>query len=112
MSGSSVAYHLRVNKYVDRRLFVEALEFVARYQAVRDMGYVSMGGGYLEDFRVMHQSLGIQRMLTFDMDEWVVQRQMVNKPYGFVECEVASSGEIVDRFDDVRKRLRSDRRVT
>jgi hypothetical protein len=105
MSGSNVAYHLRVNKYVDRRLLVEALEFVARYQAVRDMGYVSMGGWYLEDFRVMHQSLGIRRMLTFDIDEWVVRRQTVNKPYGFIECEVASSGEILDSFDDIRKRL-------
>jgi hypothetical protein len=105
MSGAAIAYHLRVNKYVDRRLFVEVLRFVARYQPVREMGYLSMGGGYLEDFRVMHQSLGIYRMLSFDMDDWVVDRQMFNRPYGFVQCSVASSDEIIGRFDDIREDL-------
>jgi hypothetical protein len=105
MSGSSVAYHLRVNKYVDRRLFIEALELVSRFQTLADHGYISMGGGYLEDFRVIHQAFGIRRMLSFDFDQWIVERQKINKPYGFIRCEQSGSTEVVERFQEERDKL-------
>lgn len=105
MSGSSLAYHLRINKYIDRRLFVETLELVALYQSLDCHAYISMGGGYLEDFRVVHQAFGINRMLSFDLDNWVVQRQRLNRPYGFIRCEQAASEDIVDRFAEERDKL-------
>lgn len=105
MSGSKVPYHLRVNKYVDRQLFLEVLDHVARYQPIREMGYISMGGGYLEDFRVLHQAYGIQKMLSFDLDDWMIKRQKVNRPYGFIECRCASSTQIVRDFIAIRDSL-------
>jgi hypothetical protein len=105
MSGSKVPYHLRVNKYVDRQLLLEILDYVARYQTMSDVGYISMGGGYLEDFRVLHQAFGIRRMLSFDLEEWMIKRQQVNRPYGFIKCQCASSTTIVQDFDAVRDEL-------
>jgi hypothetical protein len=105
MSGSSVAYHLRVNKYIDRRLFIETLGLVGRCYPVSQFAYISMGGGYLEDFRVLHQAFGIRAMLSFDMDDWVIGRQLVNRPYGFIRCEKARSEEVIDRFDEERAKL-------
>ena len=105
MSGSSVAYHLRVNKYVDRKLFLEAITLVARYFPVAQYAYVSMGGGYLEDFRAIHQGFGIRQMLSFDMDAWVIGRQLVNRPYGFIRCVRAKSEEIINRLDQEREKL-------
>jgi hypothetical protein len=105
MSGSKVPYHLRVNKYVDRQLFIEVLDHVARYQSLGNTAYISMGGGYLEDFRVLHQAFGIRHMLSFDYEDWMISRQRVNRPYGFIDCERASSGEIVSAFDENRNKL-------
>lgn len=108
MSGSKVPYHLRVNKYVDRQLFMEVMDYLARCQSIRDMAYISMGGGYLEDFRVLHQAYGIRKMLSFDMDEWMRKRQEVNKPYGFINCRRASSTEVIAEFDSIRRELVGD----
>ena len=105
MSGSKVPYHLRVNKYVERQLFLEALDFVVRYQKMSDVAYISMGGGYLEDFRVLHQAFGIRRMLSFDLDDWMIKRQEVNRPYGFIKCMCASSTQVVKDFDTIRRDL-------
>jgi hypothetical protein len=105
MSGSKVPYHLRVNKYVDRQLFIETLDYVARYQPLKDAAYLSMGGGYLEDFRVLHQAFAIRRMLSFDLEDWMITRQEVNRPYGFIECQHASSTAVVRDFDAIRTRL-------
>ena len=105
MKGSKLPYHLRVNKCVDRQLFLEALGFVARSQPIDTMGYISMGGGYLEDFRVMHLAFNIVKMLSFDLEDWMITRQLKNRPYAFVSCKQASSTEIVNDFHDVRKNL-------
>ncbi|WP_020472347.1 O-methyltransferase [Zavarzinella formosa] len=108
MSGNTVPYHLRVNKFVDRQLFLELIENVARYQPMGDVAYISMGGGYLEDFRVLHQAFGIRRMLSFDMDAWMIDRQEVNKPYGFIRCKCAKSEEIIRDFDNIRHEMVGD----
>ena len=78
---------------------------VGRRFPVSEFGYVSMGGAYLEDFRVLHQAFGIRAMLSFDMDDWVIGRQLINRPYGFIRCEKAKSGEVVGRFDEERAKL-------
>ncbi len=105
MTGSQVAYHLRVNKYVDRQLFTEALAMVDRVRPLRSYGYVSMGGAYLEDCRVIHNALGISRMYSFDSDARVIIRQGVNKPFGFVACKQCDSRQAVQTFDDFRAAL-------
>ena len=102
MSGSQVAYHLRVNKFVDRQLFVEALDRVGRFRKLSDYGYISMAGAYLEDCRVLHEAHRISRMHTFDTESTTVERQKINRPYGFIHCEAMSSGEMVDNLDGIR----------
>ncbi|WP_407928292.1 O-methyltransferase, partial [Collimonas silvisoli] len=54
MSGAYVPYHLRQNKAVDRQLFVDLLTKLNRYKAIGDYSYVSFGGPYLEDFKLVH----------------------------------------------------------
>ena len=75
------------------------------YFPVSQFAYVSMGGGYLEDFRVLHQAFDIRAMLSFDMDDWVIGRQLVNRPYGFIRCEKARSEEVIGRFEQERAKL-------
>jgi hypothetical protein len=99
------SYHLRVNKYIDRQLFVEALGLVDRFRPIAGYGYVSMGGAYLEDCRVLHQAHKITRMYSFDMDAKVLQRQAVNRPYGFISYEQRTSRQAIEGFQDIRAAL-------
>ena len=102
MSGANLAYHLRVNKHIDRCLFIEALEVAAAYRSIEGHGYVSMGGNFLEDFRVIHQEFAINRMYSFDASAAVISRQEVNKPFGFIKCEARNSTQVVQEFDQLR----------
>jgi hypothetical protein len=105
MSGSTVAYHLRVNKFIDRHLFVEALGLVSRHTPLIGHGYISMAGAYLEDCRVLHQATHISRMYSFDTNETVLARQELNSPFGFIQCELQSSKQLIENFDSVRNTL-------
>lgn len=102
MTGSEVAYHLRVNKYIDRQLFIEVLGLVNQVRPVQRYGYVSMGGAYLEDCRVIHNALGISRMQSFDSDANVLIRQGVNRPFGFIDCIKCDSRQAVETFGELR----------
>lgn len=105
MNGSQPAYHLRVNKYIDRQLFLETLALVDRFRPVTQYGYVSMAGAYLEDCRVLHQTHRITRMYSFDENEKVLPRQRVNLPYGFIRCECHTSRHTVEQLDSIRAAL-------
>lgn len=105
MNGSQVAYHLRVNKYIDRQMFVEALGLINRFFPIAGHGYVSMAGAYLEDCRVLHRATRIARMYSFDTKATVLARQEVNRPFGFVQTHLRSSEEVVNGFDVVRTDL-------
>lgn len=99
MSGSSIPYHLRQNKAIDRNLFVDLLSRVARFKNISEYTYVGMGGPYLEDFRHIHAALRIQNMISFEMDANVFARQKFNRPISCIDLLHQSSGEFIANFD-------------
>lgn len=100
MSGEKVPYHLRQNKYVDRQLFVDVLAHINRVRDITAYLYISFGGPYLEDFKVIHSNFGNQKMLSLESEEWVYERQQFNVPYGCIDCENLKSDEFLEQFDD------------
>ena len=105
MSGETVPYHLRQNKHVDRQLFIELLAHASRVTPVKDALYISFGGVYFEDFKLVHQVFGTDRLLSIEKEEWVVERQRHNKPYGCIKCKQLSSADLVTNIGDIRKRF-------
>lgn len=103
MSGEAVAYHLRQNKHVDRQLFVEVLSHVDRVIPVRDCLYASFGGVYFEDFKLMHNVFGSEKMLSIEEIDWVRVRQKHNCPYGCIRCEHLKSAQLIDQLDTWRE---------
>jgi hypothetical protein len=101
MSGENVAYHLRQNKYVERQLFVEILSHLDRVRRIRDYVYVGFGGPYMEDFKLLHSTFGISRMISLEELEWVLPRQRFNQPFGCVGITKLSSAEFVERYEDI-----------
>lgn len=103
MSGEAVAYHLRQNKHVDRHLFIEVLSHVDRVIPVKDCLYASFGGVYFEDFKLMHNVFGSEKMLSIEEIDWVRVRQEHNCPYGSIRCEHLKSTELIDQLDTWRE---------
>jgi len=103
MSGSSIAYHLRSHKSVDRRLFIDLLTRYERSRSLANTAYISMGAYSLEDHRLVHRVLGITKLIAFDYDAEIVRRQEFNRPVGSCVCVNKSSGEFIDEFESIIK---------
>jgi len=99
MTGQDVPYHLRVNKYVERQLFVETLEAVDKWRPLKGGYYVAMGGRQMEDFRLIHNRLGVERMRSLEQDSSMKVRQEFNRPLGFVECTDTSTSDFLVGLD-------------
>lgn len=103
MSGSSLPYHLRPHKSVDRRLFLDLLNRFERWRPISDYVYVSMGAYPLEDHKLVHRHLGISRLVAFDLDQDIVARQKFNRPIETCHCFQKKSGDLVSSLDGVLK---------
>lgn len=101
MSASSIPYHLRPHKVIDRRLFLDLLARFERWRPLVNYAYVSMGAYPLEDHKMVHRQLGISKLISFDQDENIVARQKFNRPVGSCLCLKLRSGELIDRLDDL-----------
>lgn len=85
-TASSLPYRLRPNKAVDRELFLALLGRLAAHMRIEEYSYIGMGGPYLEDFRLIHAKLGIERMVCVEAEEQVHLRQLFNRPVEAIEC--------------------------
>lgn len=76
-------YHLRPNKAVDRFLFIELLSIISNMISPGISGYTyhSLGGPFLDDFRVLHQNFPNIKMVCIEQDENTHKRQKFNKPH-------------------------------
>ncbi len=99
MSASSIPYHLRQNKAIDRGLFLDLLSRVGRFRNISEYVYVGFGGPFLEDFRAIHSSLRISEMISIEVDANTFARQRFNLPVSCIELRRASSEEFISDFD-------------
>jgi len=98
MSGGAVAYQLRVNKCVDRNLFIELLQKISGYKKnISEYGYYGFAGYSFEDFRQLHIRLNISKMTSIESDRQVYKRQVYNNPYRCIELLNTSSKDFIDQ---------------
>ncbi len=95
-AGSSLPYRLRPNKAVDRELFLSLLMRLAPKLGLEKYHYVGLGGPFLEDFRLIHGRLGIEKMTCIETEEQVHRRQLFNRPVASIECVHKSLEDYLD----------------
>jgi hypothetical protein len=98
MSGGQVAYNLRPNKFVERQLFVELLTKVC-VGPPEEYVYVSLGGPQLEDQRLVHQRLGLKKLVSLEADSIIHKRQLFNRRPSFIKCCNKPTKDFVKDFD-------------
>jgi len=96
-SGSTIPYHLRPHKAIERNLFISLLRKLNNASGVdlSSYRYVGFGAPFLEDFKVMHLELGITDMHCIEYDKHAHSRQVFNNPYRFLNLFECSSTEYV-----------------
>jgi hypothetical protein len=98
MSGGFVAYNIRQNKAIDRSLFVDMLVRLGAKIPIHEYEYISMGGAFMEDFKLMHSQFGMERMISIESDERVLRRQKFNRPLSCVRLVKDTAGQFIDRY--------------
>lgn len=99
MSGENVPYHLRPNKFVERLLFIELLRHISYFKPLEEYSYISMGGKYLEDFKLIHEHLNLRELLSLEVDGTTFGRQQFNRPFSFINCIKKSTTEFLKTID-------------
>ena len=74
-------YHLRPNKYVDRCLFVNALERLNSQVKLQKHRYIGFGSYLFDDFKLLHDRLNIGTMISLESDSTIFKRAEFNAPY-------------------------------
>lgn len=84
--ASTIPYNLRPNKAVDRELFLALLGRLAGTLNLEEYKYIGLGGPFMEDFRLIHARLGLEDMVSVEVEEAIHQRQKFNKPVPSIKC--------------------------
>jgi hypothetical protein len=100
MAGGQVAYHLRVNKAIDRQVFIDALVRYHGFHCLSEFTYVSFGGPFLADYRLLDTHLGLARMISLEQDPTTFERQKFNKPAKSIECRLQKSAEFLAKMEN------------
>ncbi len=85
------AYHLRLNKAVDRFFMIDLLRCFSQKE-LANYRYVGLGGPFLEDFKLMGNFFPSLRTISFELKNYVFLRQKFNKPTKLVALQ---HGDIV-----------------
>lgn len=95
-------YHLRPNKYVDRHLFLNALERLAPYLSIKDYRYVGFGSYLFDDFKLIHNKLNISTMISLECDPCEFRRAEYNVPFKCIKIFNQTSSDFIssNEWDD------------
>jgi hypothetical protein len=91
-------YHLRPNKFIDRHLFVQVLIGLQKKYGIEKYQYIGFGSFMFDDFKVLHNRLGISDMISLEGEEAVYERADFNKPYECIKVENIRSSAFINDF--------------
>ncbi len=94
-------YHLRLNKMVDRLLLIDVIRRVAdRAGGLSEYTYYSLGGPYLEDFRLLYDLCPEIGMVSLERDEETFKRQKFNLPCGSIALQNTDFKSFISTYDE------------
>lgn len=84
-------YHLRPNKHVDRSLFVQTLLGLGQMFHISEYSYTGFGSYTFDDFKILHDTIGISSMTSIENDPKTYSRAQYNQPYNCIKTIQTSS---------------------
>ena len=96
--SSQPFYHLRPNKFIDRHLFIQVLSGLKKILKIENYQYIGFGSFMFDDFKIIHNQLGISKMISLESNKTVHQRAEFNKPYKCIKVQNTKSSIFIDDF--------------
>ena len=93
------AYHLRMNKAVDRYALLEAIDRLGKVARLEEYTYYGLGGPYLEDFRLVHERFPRLKLVSIEEDDETLKRQAFHMPCRTLKLERSDFGSFLARYD-------------
>src|SRR4051794_8180033 len=93
-SFDKINYSLRPNKTIERALVFKGIKALLDSMAISNAVFVGMGSVWFTDFYIAHRYLGIQDMISFEMDPIGFARAEFNAPFRTVKVvnELSTDG--------------------
>lgn len=93
--ATTLAYHLRPNKAIERDIFLDLLGTLSPVLPLTDYRYVGFGGPFLEDFRLVHKRIGLRSLVCVERDGDTHARQKFNRASNHIECKFGDFDELL-----------------
>lgn len=94
-SGDKIDYNFRPAKQIERKMLCEAFRRLSFFQSVETYRYIGFGSFYFADFKLIHKSLGITDMLSFELESWKRKRFEFNNPFRCVRLRFGHSNDLL-----------------
>lgn len=91
-------YYLRPNKYVDRQLFTDILLGLSSELNISLYKYIGFGSYQFDDFKLLHNRLKINDMLSLENNRTTFKRANFNLPYRCIKIQQQSSTDFISNF--------------
>lgn len=91
-------YRLRPNKYIDRQLFTQLLIGLSRIYKLSDYTYTGFGSYTFEDYKLLHESLNIKKMVSLESEPDEYLRATYNCPYRCIKVKNTNSTDYISRL--------------
>jgi hypothetical protein len=84
-------YALRPAKNIERKMLCEGLSRISRIASPKTYRYIGFGGVGFVDFSLLHQRLGIDDMISIELEEASKSRIEFNRPYSCIKMKWGAS---------------------
>lgn len=91
-------YHLRPNKSIDRKLFIQTLIGLNQCWPIAEYQYTGFGSYLFDDFKILHDTLNISKMISLEKDLKEYERAKFNVPYACIDIKNVSSTEYLSEL--------------
>ncbi len=88
-------YALRPAKNIERKMICEGLSRIARIASPKTYRYIGFGGVGFVDFSILHQRLGVDDMISIEIEEDAKSRVEFNRPYSCIRMKWGSSHDVL-----------------
>lgn len=88
-------YHHRPSKSIERKLILDLLRDYYTSEDFKKCIYVGLGSFFFIDFKLMHKTFGIKKLINIEWDDDNKQRFQFNKPFSCIDLKWGSTTEVL-----------------
>lgn len=97
-------YPLRLNKAIDRFTLIEAIRKLERISVLSEYTYYSLGGPYLEDFRLLHEFCPEVGMVSIEEKHQTLLQQKFHRICKNLELKEGTLNSFLNEYDSNDKK--------